>query len=293
MEPRVYRFNVGAIECLAVSDSTGPALRTTAVLRPDIPPAELEQALREHRLDPQAIPIEFTSLVVKTPGRLLLADTGHGPRCEPGQGKLVEYLRAVGIEPEEVDTVVISHAHGDHIDGALTPEGRPAFPRARYVLGRPEWAACAGRTDPAIQYFRTLGDRLWLVDEGDELAPGVRVVAIPGHTPGQIAVEVTPALPLSPQGGEGRLRGDASPLLFVGDLLHFLIEADHPDWCTVWDQDPPLAAASRRRILGRAAADGTLVMGSHFPWPSVGRVAPKGEGWEWRPIDRIDKMRAY
>lgn len=266
MKPRVYRFSVGAIECLAASDSTGPALRTTAVLRPDIPPAELEQALREHHLDPQAIPIEFTSLVVKAPGRLLLADTGHGPRCEPGQGKLVEHLRAAGIEPEEVDTVVITHAHGDHIDGSLTPEGRPAFPRARYVLGRPEWAACAGRTDPAIQYLRTLGDRLWLVDDGDELAPGVRVVAIPGHTPGQIAVEVAPAL------------------LFVGDLLHFLIEADHPDWCTVWDQDPPQAAASRRRILGRAAAEGALVMGSHFPWPSVGRVSPKGEGWEWRPL---------
>lgn len=268
MEPRIYPFRIGAIDCLAVSDKAGPTMRSVDLLRPEIPAASVEQALRELQLDPRAIPVEYTSLYLKTAGRQVLVDTGLGPDGAPDGGRLLEHLRGAGVQANDIDTVVISHAHGDHINGTLTAEGGLAFPRARYVVGRREWELSATR-EPVRRHFAAFGDRLQLVDEGDEIAPGMHVVAAPGHTPGQIAVAISS-------------RGER--LLFVADLLHMLIQMGHPEWCTIWDADPERAAASRRRLLGPAAAEGVLVMGSHLPWPSVGRLAARGEGWRWEAV---------
>jgi glyoxylase-like metal-dependent hydrolase (beta-lactamase superfamily II) len=249
------------------------------------PQASLEQVLREHNLDPNQLPSPFTCLFIDTGGSKVLVDVGAGkgvhPQIGPYEGKLIQSLRAEGIEAEEIDTVILTHGHPDHIGGTIRESGKPAFPSARYVMWADEWeywtSESALETEPphrvqtAREKLQPIRGQLDLVDREAEIVPRIYAVDARGHTPGHMAISVA---------------SKGEELLYVADTVLHPIHLEHPEWHTdFYDHDLEQAAATKKRIYDRAAADQSLVLAFHFhPFPSLGYVAKRGRGWQWQPI---------
>jgi len=225
--------------------------------------------------------------LIRHPGGLILFDTGVGPPGAPASawfaegGRLMTELPDAGPKPEDVDTVVISHAHDDHIGGTVTPEGSPAFPAARYLIHRADWdwqQKWAGEEEEDKVIWETLLvplERAGIVDllDGDrELADGVQVHHAPGHTPGHQVIRIA--------SGDRRLMLSADAFIHPAQLAH-------PDWPSGSDDDPVRATEMRRELLGELHAHpGTLLGPSHFPEP-LGLVVPEADGLAgWEPLAR-------
>lgn len=225
---------------------------------------------------------QLSTFVIRAGGRLILVDTGIGSDLgELGAmglqgtvGLLPGALVAAGIQPDAVDAVILTHVHGDHIGWNTTESGgqhRPTFPNARYIITRTEWAARAKVAGGAVATKLTpieASGQLELVDDGHEVAPGVSLLATPGHTPGHTSVLVF-------DGGSGGI--------VTGDVVHHPIEIIDPDIVVPIDSDAQQSIASRKAMIARAAADGLVVMGGHFPPPTAGYVtAVEGKRtWKW------------
>ncbi|GLZ82066.1 MBL fold hydrolase [Actinorhabdospora filicis] len=202
------------------------------------------------------LPVSVGSFLIATADRLLLVDLGLGPVAfdVPGfasfsSGALPDSLAAEGHRPADVDTVLFTHLHHDHVGWA------EAFTHARYVVAEAEWRHWHGTDSPvgpspAIQ--DALAARVEFAADGDEVAPGVRVLAAPGHTPGHLAVEIA-------DGGER--------LLIIGDALHTRAQVAAPSLCFAFDADPGEAQRTREKLL----ADDVPFAGGHFTGTVFGR----------------------
>jgi len=220
------------------------------------------------------IDLGLNCLLATVGDRRILVDTGYGPRPDnPSVGHLAESLAELGLQPADIDTVVVSHPHGDHIGGATVGTGdsaRLTYAGARYWLGRDDWEHFS---QPDIVSQRGLADkllplaaaqRLDLADGEQEIAPGVRLLPLPGHTPGHMGVAFASGQEMA---------------VYVGDLVHHPLQIEHPDWCPTFDALPPLSRATRRQLVERARREGSLVLSYHMPFPGVGRITDAG----WTP----------
>jgi glyoxylase-like metal-dependent hydrolase (beta-lactamase superfamily II) len=293
MDTEVFRFKVGNFQCIAVSDGThtyAPPIfpPPATLLFSNAPRQELEHTLHKHNLYLEQW-VEWVSpyicLVVDTGEHRVLVDTGAGA-LTPSTGKLVQNLKIAGIAPEDIDVVVITHAHPDHIGGNTDSEGKLAFPKAKYVMWRDEWdfwtseraeknldehskdilLGCARKNLPPIQ------GRLNLVDQEIEILPGIEAIAAPGHTPGQMALAIS---------------SEGEQLLCISDVVLHPIHLEQPGWHAIVDLDPKQVEATRRCILKKAAAEKALVFGFHLPFPGLGRVSQSADTWQWQPIGTV------
>jgi len=285
------RFEIGGLECITVSDGTltytPPAFPPPATLLfANAPGERLEQALREHNLRLEQW-VEWTSpyicLVVNTGEHRVLVDTGAGSLA-PTTGRLLQNLRNLGIAPDDIDTVMLTHGHPDHIGGNTDAKGKPSFPKARFVMWKDEWdfwtsgQAEAGLDEHvrevllkfARENLPPIQSQLDLVDQEREIVPGIRAVAAPGHTPGHMALAIS-------SGGD--------ELLVVSDTVLHPIHLEQPEWHAAVDFVPGQVLETRRRLLNRAATGKALVLAFHFPFPGLGHVIEKGEAWQWQPIE--------
>lgn len=291
MDAASFRFTLGEFECVSVSD--GALNYPPDTFFANAAPEDVEEALRQRNLPTGQITTPYTLLFVDTGRHRVLVETGAGnlgalaAEIFPGldhstsvTGNLLDNLRTAGIEPSDIDTVVITHAHPDHVGGTLDEDGRLVFDDARYFVSRAEWdfwtsdaasSAPASMVGTARRNLEAVRDRLTLIGDGSEIIPGIRAVAAYGHTPGHVALSVA-------FGGER--------LLHVSDVVLYPLHLEHPGWTPVFDLLPEQAAASKRRIFDLAAAEKVPVFAHHFPpFPNLGYVVEEGAGWRWQPIE--------
>ena len=205
----------------------------------------------------------FTPTVVNTGSELILFDTGLNP------AGITAALDAAGYTPDQIDTVVLTHMHGDHVGGLMGETGE-TFAGAKYVTATAEFDAwdMAGN-DTFEAKVRPLADKLTMIKGGDAVASGVTAVEAFGHTPGHMAY---------------MLESDGKQLLLGADFAnHYVWSLAYPDWEVKFDRDKEAAAATRRKLLSMMATDKVPFVGYHMPWPAIGYVETRGDGFHYVP----------
>lgn len=264
----VTRFRVGALEAWSLQDASGGVPNDGRVFAMGERPEDVRAVLEAAGAPTDRLRLDVNVLLVRTGGRLVMVDSGSGNALGT-PGRILERLAAAGLRPEDVTDVVISHSHGDHTGGLLR-EGRLAYPSARIHMAADEWAFLQGQANQAA-LVAAIRPKVATFAPGATIAPGVRAVAVEGHTPGHVAVEVA--------SGDRRL-------LAVGDTVHhYVISVRKPEWTIQFDQRPEVAEPSRRALLAAAAREGTLLFVPHFPSPGLGTVRVEGDGFVWVPVE--------
>ena len=279
--PSRYALKVGEIEVLIVSDGVLPLPTQTMSTNVDV---EVRTAwFNDMFLGPDAFDWALNVLVVRSGEQTILVDAGLGGQFAgfPRAGLFPKRLEAAGIALSSVTDVVITHMHMDHIGGLLVDEVKSRLrPDLRIHVAKAEvdfWASPDfSMTDmpapvpdvlrkTAGQFMEAYGSQLQIFEDEYEVAPGVLVWRTGGHTPGHSVV---------------RLTSDGERLTFAGDAI-FPVGFDHPDWHNGFEHDPEESVRVRVRLLQDAATSGELLVATHLPFPSVGRVASDGDSFRW------------
>jgi len=245
-------------------------------LFPGTDPAHLHALLQAQGAT--EIATNFNAVLIRAGGRTILADAGPRDLFGPSCGNLPAGLAEAGVAPDQIDTLVLTHLHPDHIAGSITPQGAAVFPKAELVLTEAErafWSDPA-RTDPisdtvsqwgalARAVLAAYADRLRIVAPGGDLAPGLTHLPLPGHTPGH---------------GGWRLDSAGASLVHVGDIVHApALQVADPRIAIAFDMDTDAARAQRLRLLDMVCADGLTLTGGHFLHPAFCRLERRGEGY--------------
>lgn len=279
-KPSWARFKLGAFELTMIADSDAFIDGPYPIIGANAAQGEVEQLMRDNLLPPAKYQPGFTPMIVNTGKELVIFDTGNGangfvPR--PSGGWLAAQLAPAGFTPEQIDVVVLSHGHPDHI-GGLIENGSPLFPNARYAIAGTEydfWAPegkHSGELEKMASLFRRnvvpVAERTNFIKPGDDVVPGIRALEAHGHTPGHLAFTI---------------ESDGQRMLFWGDCAHHQVASlARPDWHCVFDIDREKGAATRRRIYEMAANERLPVSGYHMPFPSIGYVERlDGGGYRW------------
>jgi len=265
-QANTYAFHVGQLEAVALKDGTlsPPAGNTEA--SPWANTAEVSALLKASGVTDDTVHLSIQPLLVKDGDRIVLIDTGAGGQMGT-EGKLQASLSEAGVTPAQVTDILISHTHGDHV-GGLVANGALAFPNATIRMSIPEWTALQSEADMA-DLVRAITPKVQAFAPGSVVAPHITAVSLDGHTPGHSGYEIA-------QGG-GRL-------LYIGDALHSsILSVQRPDWKNKWDADSAAAIATRQGLLERGASQNLLIYGPHFPFPGLGRLQRRDDGFVWTP----------
>lgn len=285
--PAWYRFKFGDYEATVVSDGALPLGKADESFT-GAQPGEVNAMLTANFLDPANALLEQNALVVNTGRQLILFDTGMGDSMGPASqmfgpttGRLLRNLRAAGIDPAQIDLVVLSHAHCDHCWALVDAQGNRNFPNAQVAVSEADlkyWTDDANIRGPAFMEAFIRGaqknlsayrDRMIMVRDGGEVVPGVIAMAAPGHTVGHMIYAVN---------------SGPNVMVYTGDLAHHhVLLLRRPLLEFAFDTDPKQSAQTRARALDRFANERVMLLSYHFPWPGLGRVAREGEGYAWLP----------
>jgi glyoxylase-like metal-dependent hydrolase (beta-lactamase superfamily II) len=298
MEPpaaQFYKHRIGEVELIALSD--GGLNYPTPMILGNIPPERAAQ----YNLPEKQMFIPYTILLIKTGGKLVLNDVGaggfgnRGDAVFPGldhttsrTNLVVPGLKAAGINPEDIDMILITHAHPDHIGGVFDAEDNLVFPNAHYYVAQKEWDYWMS-ADPstveaealrhhlellvseARKAFNAIKEQVTLVQGGEEVVPGVRFEATHGHTPGHVLVSIS--------------AGDQK-VYNISDVVVDPLFLEHPEWAPAIDMDAGQADKARRRFFAQAVRENAIVFAHHLgPFPNLGRIVEKGDAWQWQPME--------
>ncbi|MBK9082935.1 MAG: MBL fold metallo-hydrolase [Rhizobiales bacterium] len=279
-QPAAYRYKVGDVEVTAIHDGSFTRGLEGFVKNADL--FDVQQAMEDAMLPNDKITISFTTLVVNTGSKLILVDTGNGDSGAPTSGVWMKNFRAAGFDPKDVDQVVISHFHGDHINGLRLKDGTAVFPNAEITVPAPEWAywmddarmaaapdGLKGNFAMVRRVFGPMAKDVKPFEWGKEAAPGLMAVAAPGHTPGHTAFAL--------QSGAGRM------MVMSDTTNHPALFVRNPDWMAIFDMDGEQARQTRRKLLDMAASEKAQVAFYHAPFPATGYIARDGDKFRLAP----------
>ena len=282
-----YRFKLGKFDCAIIKDldfvyqAKDFAINATK--------EELEGAVTKYHGKPDVIPSPYIALWVDTGSSQLLIDTGIGysetPLSFQGKdhyfkGQLLNVMRREGINPAEIDTVVLTHFHPDHIGGVFNDDEKLNFPNANFVFFQKEWNywfSDAAQNIPYIfshfinKQIAPLKDvsHEGLKEHTQEIYPGIHLLFTPGHTPGHMAV---------------RLESQGQHLLYISDAVLHPMCLENPHWQTAFDFDQQLTYDSKIKLVEQAVKENYLVCAFHFPFPCLGYFKPENDHWIWEPM---------
>jgi len=271
----IARYSVGGFEVNTLHDGAVSLEEPQKTFAMNVDADTFAAANAENFLPNDSFQISFTPTLVNTGSELVLFDTGNGEGARPARGKLSSALKSAGYAPEQVDVVVLTHMHPDHI-GGLMEGGTPAFPNARYVTGRKEydfWAAmdpeANGVTKLLASNVTPLAEKMTFLEEGGSVTGGITAMAANGHTPGHMIFMIE-------DGGK--------QLALTADTAnHYVWSLAHPEWEVRFDMDKEAAAATRKSVFGMLAGDKVPFVGYHMPFPAVGYVEANGDGFRYVP----------
>jgi glyoxylase-like metal-dependent hydrolase (beta-lactamase superfamily II) len=285
--PGWYRYKVGAIEVTVITDGVNRFKfadnHVTNKTR-----EEVNAALAATYYEKDMMTTPYNPVVVNTGSKLVVIDTGTSEanfaRSKGTAGQFQNNLKAAGIDRNAVDIVLISHFHGDHINGLLAPDNKLAFPNAEILVPAAEWKffmddgemsrAPAGRMETVFKNLRrvfdALGRKITPYEPNKEVAPGITSVATPGHTPGHSSHIIA---------------SGSSKVYVQGDVTHVpFLFVRHPDWHAFYDQDAKTAEETRRRVYDMLTAEKMMVQGFHYPFPGLAYVEKGGTGYREIPV---------
>jgi len=277
------RMKLGAMEVIALHDGAlrrplGEEFVTNAPLE------QVKALLASQGLPTDYVDIPFTPFVIVAGGRRILMDTGFADNGPPSTGKLVANMAAAGLKPDDIDTIILSHYHGDHINGIRNKAGQLVFPKAKIMVPAPEhafWmddarmASAPPAMKGALQNVRRVlatvpADQLVRFEPGAEVAPGITSVAAFGHTPGHTLFTV---------------KSEGQSFAYVADLTNVpSLFARSPDWSVTFDMDKEMARATRRKIFDMVVKEKMMAGGFHFPFPAFGGIESAGNGYAFKPL---------
>lgn len=281
--PGYYRLMLGSLEVTALYDG---AIDLDQKLLKDIAARDVQRLLARQFLKGPKVQTAVNAYLVNTGNQLVLVDAGAAKLFGPGLGNIVSNLKAAGYTPEQVDVVLITHLHGDHVNGLVTPDGQRVFPNAQIWSAQADnafWLSedIAAKAPKDFQpFFKMSRDAAapyratgqWHTFDSDrELLPGIRSVDTHGHTPGHASYLFA--------SGEQKL-------LVLGDLVHnHAVQFARPEVAFEYDNDPKQAVVTRKRIFAMAAREKLLIAGMHLPFPGVGHVRKEPKGYAWVPAE--------
>lgn len=281
--PSVYRFKLGAFEGTVISD--GPLSIGDA--KPDLFGGLTQQTidgdLAGSFLSPRNVTLEQNALVINTGDKLVLFDTGVGGQSKDfgdKAGRLLSNLKAAGIDPKDIDAVVITHAHPDHCWGLVSADQAFNFPNAQIYMTEADlnfWTDESKRSMPFVggmiaptrAVLLPLRERMVFVKDGQEILPGVHVLSTPGHTVGHTSYMIT---------------SQGESLCNTADIAHHhVLVVQNPKVEFGFDTDPKQGVSTRIRMFDMLAAQRTMILAYHFPWPGIGHIAKRGDGFHYTP----------
>ena len=277
--PQFYRFRLGAFEVTSLLDGALPFDGPHPIFGEDQSASTVAELAEANFLPEARMEISFTPLLVNTGSELVLLDAGNPAERGPAAANLVQALQAAGYEPEQVDVLVITHMHPDHI-GGLMRDGAPVFPNARYYTAEAEydfWShedRLSGGTEGVARLVQVnvvpLAEKMTFLKDESEIVPGIRAVAAFGHTPGHMAMHI---------------ESEGERLLHWADAAnHHVLSVQRPEWHVRFDMDKEAAVATRKRLLDFASAERLPVAGYHMPFPALGYIDARGGEYRWVPV---------
>lgn len=278
--PSFYRYKIGDFEVTALNEGIARnATPQNMAVNKTLP--DIQKALGDAFLPTDHVINQFNVLVVNTGRNLVLLDSGFGDNGPPTAGGLLSNMAAAGIDPKNIDTVLVSHFHGDHISGIRAKAGAANFPNAEIMVPATEWKFWTDASQEAnvIQAFKPgfanvkrvfdpIAKDVKQYEHGKELVPGITAIDARGHSPGHTAFVVA--------SGNGKL-------LVTSDTVNHQILIRNPEWSLWADMDAAMAITARKRLLDMAAADKMQIAAYHLPFPSTGFISKQGNGYEFHP----------